>query len=1407
MDSKTVYILGGAFTTVLIGIYTIFTLVGVPFQESDCQILNTSWAMLEACPKTIDTPQWVYVTFASKAWSGQANGGICLDGHNARLLQLQYYGNVTDANGTREDWNNYGDLTNVITNVSGNCYYANNFTIRNDTQYLFRFYMDFTQGTNGKYKIIFWNNQMTLDYAVSQNFTFLLDPWWNSTNGSDYGNNASYWNLINNGSSTVSINDDGTLTLRKPMPYISSDIGLAHLWRFENTSNVYQDLGYNIQTLSTVGTGTVNSTGYFGSSRNTTTGVNGARISNAYCNNHNFIKSPFTYEAWIKLTSISTTSSITNLYRGTPANNATSKGFQLFVKNAQLGFDYTAANNACGGTTIGLCTNLTLGLTQWYHIKLIGNSSGSFIYINGSLINSSASLYYNDSTIIESDNQVNTCGILGDSAFGNTGTINVDEIAIWNYSKTSTNFNTYDPNNNMFYSITNVTTLNSSSFNVNFNASDTNAYYRISNDNGSSWSPWLNTLNNSNIITLSSYNIFRNFQINISGTTTSSSIVYSLGIINVNSSSSSTYINLSINNFTRNINVELGSLLNLSANISSGTVCIDINHPSYGINYSCNISNTSFILNPAYFRTITLNDSSISNNLSVINSLYCLQETANISTYCGGLSTGNYSFDSNWQGGTSLLSYLYDGNYDTFLYKASVSTGSSFMYVNYSSSNIIIWQVRDGHDNSLGATSYNLSINNSYCNQNPFQGRVESFWNISSSLGAVRWSCYNSTSWIILRDSGLIINGGNVHEESIYTIFNNTFYIKSHQYDIPLNLNFNLSSNSTLNNVKVYLKDNFIQNIPLLSNSIIYNLTIFNDTLSNGNASYTQEALKTIEYIKIPKASSIQYAYLTLNGSSSFAANSLPAPPFVVIEANSVLSNASFTINNCNMTQFIDSSDNKTKWVLWDNSSLDNYETKRAKIYLTLFYGTNGNDYRLLNGVYITNLTALRTTEIRDINKHAFMITSPSGGIVGTTVLNFTIYLNNSGLTNSLWSYLAEKYNSGAGSPYTIIYFGNNLITTCNAGNPGIWYYCNYLGIDTSTWQVNNPNFLSIITKLDQTSGNGNFQIFNILFLTEGNISSFIYNINPPYNPSLLNYTADTNLSFSIWSNYNLYNPWLKVGILDGTYNWNISGLFSTVNITNNFNTSINSYLTNCIADSNGNCFVPFYLYSNQPGSVKYNNLNISYTYNSNPVIINSSLLQSYLNTQYNFTVFPLKFTSDTNGTLQISDIKYDYQGGNKTYTVTAHSPDYTSNVSYNITFYFTNWGYSFPSGTNYMEFIPDNQKAKNVSPYKQIDNSKPILNITTYNYGNLGNFSIYLNESYSCVNLSYSLNGNLSGKNLINSNSWINIMNNSNYLSNQGLWLYADYGCSNANWQLWQPDLSFRMCYSGSDVCDSTIS
>lgn len=98
--------------------------------------------------------------------------------------------------------------------------------------------------------------------------------------------------------------------------------------------------------------------------------------------------------------------------------------------------------------------------------------------------------------------------------------------------------------------------------------------------------------------------------------------------------------------------------------------------------------------------------------------------------------------------------------------------------------------------------------------------------------------------------------------------------------------------------------------------------------------------------------------------------------PYFIIEASSISAIGDFAINNCKISVF-----STGKWLLQCTTGTN--AVKRAQIYKTLFYGTNGTDPRA-SSTYITGITALKTNISRDVGKRGIYAIATNANNTGT---------------------------------------------------------------------------------------------------------------------------------------------------------------------------------------------------------------------------------------------------------------------------------------------------------------------------------------------------------------------------------------------------------------------------------------
>lgn len=193
---------------------------------------------------------------------------------------------------------------------------------------------------------------------------------------------------------------------------------------------------------------------------------------------------------------------------------------------------------------------------------------------------------------------------------------------------------------------------------------------------------------------------------------------------------------------------EYRTVANITTNISNCSgdcrVCVDIDDSITNLsfdlgskNFTCGNNSVSFLYNITTLRVNEFNDSTVTKELSTNGSVYidldnrtnivslsfnitgksttCYQETANVSTACGGLSNGNYS------GNLSYVPLWYDGDFSTF--NTTNINDDTSIYINYTKPSGTIssslWQVKDINDGTS-----NITIIAGCFNQDVLQLRV-----------------------------------------------------------------------------------------------------------------------------------------------------------------------------------------------------------------------------------------------------------------------------------------------------------------------------------------------------------------------------------------------------------------------------------------------------------------------------------------------------------------------------------------------------------------------------------------------------------------------------------------------------------------------------------------------------------
>ncbi len=263
----------------------------------------------------------------------------------------------------------------------------------------------------------------------------------------------------------------------------------------------------------------------------------------------------------------------------------------------------------------------------------------------------------------------------------------------------------------------------------------------------------------------------------------------------------------------------------------------------------------------------------------------------------------------------------------------------------------------------------------------------------------------------------------------------------------------------------------------------------------------------------------------------------------------------------------------------------------------------------------------------------------------------------------------------------------------------------------------------------------------------------------------------------------------------DGIFDFNIPGTINQTNgtfIVDLSQANLSAAFTSLRSLYDHLYEIPLRVTSDTLGLILIDSINL--TYDPNPIRLNISAIQDYLSDSSGYTNFSIPIGS-VGGQINISNIRYDYAGGNETINVTIHTIDYSYVNQTNITFWYSSWKYNLPYDWTYaILFLPTSNNSKNVSAYGQTI-STPIYNITTTNYGGRNlNFSVRLKESNSCLNITWNSTGSFKPNGFVLNTSWQEVSQDLEYLNNTKIWLWADLKQCNPsdNWAL-RPEIQIE--------------
>lgn len=213
---------------------------------------------------------------------------------------------------------------------------------------------------------------------------------------------------------------------------------------------------------------------------------------------------------------------------------------------------------------------------------------------------------------------------------------------------------------------------------------------------------------------------------------------------------------------------------------------------------------------------------------------HCYQETANVSTSCGGLSTGTYECAGSFQAGCTGG---YDGNYSTGIARTVDSEGSSYIYENYTKTTGSINESKynyKGYGSNSSGDYYDIPQSCWDFNNDMLSFRLE-----SAKSGATYSNtayCMNSTDWeqIIQFSAG----GAQSAYRIVYEAAMNWTYS-----NVLVNTNFTINDNVTCRATAINGTYNDTKNTSV----IIGDITSMFMTLNNINDNVSYEHGSMVE--------------------------------------------------------------------------------------------------------------------------------------------------------------------------------------------------------------------------------------------------------------------------------------------------------------------------------------------------------------------------------------------------------------------------------------------------------------------------------------------------------------------------------------------------------------------------------
>ena len=813
--------------------------------------------------------------------------------------------------------------------------------------------------------------------------------------------------------------------------------------------------------------------------------------------------------------------------------------------------------------------------------------------------------------------------------------------------------------------------------------------------------------------------------------------------------------------------VELGSNVNITANSTFDKVCVDIDHPDYGINYSCS-SDVSIAFNISYFRTNTLGSGALSVIKNWTNRPFFNASFINITSH-------QYAEVDYMSLNISGLGKPRDITF----YKVN-TTDFDRVYMGYLTGNLIyLNKTCDSSGNGICVGHNNLTFSNPgslivyfYLDDNLKD--VSFTLNVSGELYGFEFNdtfenydyIDNSLTTTQLDLSGTILPPNSTYKEFVYDDFEDgiidTDAVWRKIDDFSYTATCSYSGTTTEPNGDLKQQVIWSDSGDVCSGTVYMSLWSNETALNMYNSDNIKFKLNSI-YSGGDRGCA-GYTFVSVGGNLLWTSSILAGSSGAAESTETKRMAFNFTKVNTTSWSFQISGEEHASTYVSPND-VDLYTNWTNGTWRKSVGGVWTSGYLINDGYFSVNYDTYQSVLINSSFQDG-------GSCSGGSQVTYIHYVNNSKWKRTNGTVVSESVfdSSGDITDATLSAWGYNnpyetLTPYLSADGGTTW--------EAVTWQVKHVFAVPgkhIKWRVD----------FSDVYSRYENKSSYItkMKINTTQsNPS--------NITFDFGD--------------DKTTNYTIGGWFNSTNGTITLDLSSHD-LTNSFTTKRtfeGSIFdhtyiIPLVVYSDSKGYVNLDFFNL--TYDPNPISLNTTLVQSFLSNSSGKVNFSIGI-GNYFGNITIDDIRFDYAGGNDTINITIHSPDYSGYINQtNITVWYSRWDWAFGSGlVDYLEFLPKTPSSRNVSAYRQTL-TESIFSVTDYGYGGRdANLSIYLNDTLPCVNLTMSTTNDKSDGFIIN-DSWLDLYELS-YLDTVNLWMWADYSCDYSTWKTFNPFIYFRQC------------